>query len=63
MQQLIGKRIQISGMLLQVVSDAGDRWETRNITTQETVFIDKSVLQKAIKLAMAEVISEFDESI
>jgi len=63
MQQLIGKRIQISGMLLQVVSDAGDRWETRNITTQETVFIDKSVLQKAIKLAMAEVINEFDESI
>jgi len=63
MQQFIGKKIKISGMLLQVVSDAGDRWEMRNITTQETVFIDKSVLQKAIKLAMAEVISESDESI
>lgn len=62
MQQLIGKTIIISGMVLQVVADAGENWETRNTTTQETVFIDKSVLQHAIKLAKAEVVSQLDEN-
>jgi len=61
MDKLIGKKIMISGMVLKVVSDAGERWETRNTTTQETVFIEKSVLQNAIKLAMAEVISDVDD--
>lgn len=63
MQQMIGKKIMISGMVLQVVADAGERWETLNTTTRETVFIDKSVLQHAIKLAKAEVISESDNKI
>ena len=50
----IGKKLIISGMTIEIVSDAGDKWETRNITTKEIVFFDKSVLLKAIKLGKAE---------
>ena len=50
----IGKKLIISGMTIEIVSDAGDEWETRNITTKEIVFFDKSVLLKAIKLGKAE---------
>ena len=52
----------ISGMLIEIVSDEGDQWETRNITTNETVFFDKSVLEKAIKLGKAEAISDLDDA-
>ena len=41
-----------------IVSESGDRWETRNVTTRETVFFDKSVLLKAIKLGKAEEVFE-----
>ncbi|MFC1589797.1 hypothetical protein ACFL3P_05970 [Pseudomonadota bacterium] len=41
-------------MTIEIVSDDGERWETRNTTTRETVYIDKSVLQNAIKLGKAE---------
>ena len=44
-------------MTIEIISDDGKRWETRNITTNETVFMDKSVLQNAIKLGKAEEIS------
>jgi len=50
----MGKKFMISGMTIEIVSDEGDRWETRNITTKETVFMNKIVLQKAIKLGKAE---------
>jgi hypothetical protein len=55
--EMIGKKIIISGMTIEVISDAGERWETRNITTKETVFFKKSVLESAIKLGKAEVVS------
>ena len=48
-------------MVLQIVFDMGERWEALNTTTQETILIEKSVLQHAIKLAKAEVISEFND--
>ena len=53
----------ISGMLIEIVSDDVDKWETRNVTTNETVFFDKSILEKAIKLGKAEEIldPEFNE--
>ena len=41
-------------MLIEVVSDEGDKWKVRNITTNETIFMDKSVLEKSIKLGKAE---------
>jgi hypothetical protein len=55
--KMIGKKFIISGMAIEIVADDGDRWETRNLTTRETVFINKSVLHDAIKLAKAEEIS------
>lgn len=58
MDNMIGRKFTISGMAIEVVSDAGDRWETHNLTTRETVFMDKAVLQNAIKLGKAEEISE-----
>ncbi|OOZ41219.1 hypothetical protein [Solemya elarraichensis gill symbiont] len=61
MDEMIGKKMMISGMAIEIISDAGDRWETRNITTKETVFFNKSVLQNAIKLGKAEEISESDD--
>ena len=58
MEIKIGNKYMISGMTLEVISDAGDRWETRNITTKEIVFFDKSVLLNAIKLGKAEEVFE-----
>lgn len=57
MKQMIGKKFMIAGMTIEIVADAGDRWETRNSTTNETVFMSKTVLQNAIKLGKAEEIT------
>lgn len=58
---MIGSKISISGMTIQIIADAGEQWETRNLTTNETVFFKKSVLEDAIKLGKAEVIFEADD--
>lgn len=58
---MIGKTFMISGMVIEIISDDGERWETRNTTTKETVFFDKSVFDRAIKLGKAEEISPLDE--
>ena len=55
---MIGKRFSISGMTIEIIANDGERWETRNLTTRATVFLDKAVLQHAIKLGKAEEISE-----
>ena len=55
---MIGKKYMIAGMQIEIVSDEGDKWEVRNVTTNETVFFDKSVLDKAIKLGKAEEVSD-----
>ena len=54
----IGSKVIISGMTIEIVSDAGEKWETRNITTKDIVFFDKLVLLKAIKLGKAEEIEK-----
>ncbi|MCG6939009.1 MAG: hypothetical protein LJE83_12670 [Gammaproteobacteria bacterium] len=61
MDKMIGKKFKITGMVIEIVSDDGESWETRNITTSETVFINKLILQNAIKLGKAEEISELDD--
>ena len=58
MNSPIGKKYSISGMTIEILSDAGDKWETRNITTKEIVMMDKKVLQNAIKLGKADVVDE-----
>ena len=57
---MIGKKFIITGMTIQIISDHNERWEARNVTTHETVFINKSVLLNAIKLGKAEEFSELD---
>jgi len=58
MNKMIGKKILVSGMIIEIVSDDGERWKTRNTTTNETVFMKKTVLQNAIKLGKAEEVIE-----
>lgn len=59
---MIGKKFIISGMEIEIVSEQDDKWETRNITTGETVLFDKAVLEKAIKLGKAEAIPDPNET-
>ncbi|NNG14665.1 MAG: hypothetical protein HKM22_05845 [Gammaproteobacteria bacterium] len=59
--RMIGKKFMISGMVIEIISDDNETWETRNITTKETVFFNKSVLEGAIKLGKAEEISGLDD--
>ena len=58
MEIKVGQKYMISGMTIEIVSDDGDKWQTRNITTREIVFFDKLVLLKAIKLGKAEEVVE-----
>lgn len=58
MENMIGKKIIISGMTIEIIADAGEQWQTRNITTREIVFFKKSTLENAIKLGKAEVITD-----
>ena len=61
MTKMIGKKIIISGMTIEIISDDGKKWKTRNITTKQIVSFNKTDLQNAIKLGKAEVISEQDD--
>jgi len=61
MENLIGKKFMISGMTIEIVADDGEQWQTRNVTTRETVFFDKSVLERAIKLGKADEIAESND--
>ncbi len=58
MIKMIGKKIIISGMTIEIISDDGDKWKTRNITMNQIVSFNKIYLQDAIKLGKAEVISD-----
>lgn len=58
MNQMIGKKIMISGMVIEIISDDGEQWKARNMTTNEIIFMKKTVLQHAIKLGKAEEVSE-----
>lgn len=58
MEIMTGKKFIISGMIIEIISDQGDKWETRNITTNETVLFDKNVLLNAIKLGKAEEVEQ-----
>lgn len=57
MSSMIGKVIKIAGMAIEIVSENGDKWECRNLTTRENLFMAKSVIENAIKLGKAEVVS------
>jgi hypothetical protein len=61
MEDLVGKRFTISGMIIEVLSDAGEQWQVRNITTRDILKMNKSVLANAIKLGKAEALPEADK--
>jgi hypothetical protein len=54
---MIGTTIEIAGMIVEVLADEGDGWKCRNLTTQQVFVIEKAVIERAIKLAQAEVVS------
>lgn len=53
MDKMIGKKFEILGIVIEIISDDGDRWKTRNITTKETDIINKQVLLNGIRLGKA----------
>ncbi|RDH85988.1 MAG: hypothetical protein DIZ80_00510 [endosymbiont of Galathealinum brachiosum] len=60
MKNMIGKKFEVSGMVIEILSDQGEKWETLNNTTRETVYFDKKFLLNAIKLGKAEEIPVTD---
>ncbi|RKZ65610.1 MAG: hypothetical protein DRQ44_07850 [Gammaproteobacteria bacterium] len=61
---MIGKKYEISGMTLEITADAGEKWQTINITTKEIVYFNKTQLQNAIKLGKAsEVLDDAEEQV
>lgn len=61
MKDLTGKQFAISGMTIEVLSDAGEQWVVRNVTTRDILKMGKSMLDHAVKLGKAEEIPEADE--
>jgi len=61
MKDLVGKRLAISGMTIEVLSDEDDRYKVRNVTTRDILEMDKAMLDKAIRLGKAEAVSETGE--
>ena len=55
--EMIGKTVEIAGMVVEIVSDGGDSWRCRNLTTKELLDMKKGVIEKAIKLGQAEIVS------
>ncbi len=54
MKTIIVKTLIIAGMHIQVLAEKDDQYETRNITTGETIMFDKQQLEIAIKRGKAE---------
>lgn len=44
-------------MLIEIVSDDGENWSCRNVTMGEPLVMKKTLIEKAIKLGQAEVVS------
>lgn len=51
---MIGKKYILTGMLMEIVADEGEKWKLRNYTMNETILMDKAMLEKSIKLGKAE---------
>lgn len=52
--KLIGKKLMIAGMAIEILGEDGEHYQARNLTTDQTLAIEKSVIQKAVKLGKAE---------
>ena len=56
MNKMMGK-IMISGMAIEIVSDADDKREVRNITAYESLFMEKLFIGPSIKPGLWEQLS------
>ena len=54
MKTIIGKTLVIAGMHIHVLAEKDDQYQTRNITTGETILFDKQQLETAIKRGKTE---------
>jgi len=54
---MIGKTIEIAGMVIEILADEGESWRCLNLTTREPLIMKKAMIDKAIKLGQAEVVS------
>lgn len=61
MQELVGKKVEFSGMVIEIIADDGESLKCNNITTKQSLIMQKAVLVKAIKLGKAEVVSDQEE--
>lgn len=61
MQDLREKTLSISGMVIKILSEQGENYTCRNLTTRETLTMNKEIIENAIKLGKAEVIEHQDE--
>ena len=61
MKDIVGKRFAISGMTIDVLSDEGDKYQVRNLTTRDIIELDKTMLVNAIRLGKAEQVSATGE--
>lgn len=59
---MIGKTIEIAGMTIEIIADDGEKYRCRNITTGETLSIEKTMLDNAIKLGKADIVPDQDEN-
>ena len=58
---MIGKTIEIAGMVIEILAEDGDNWKCRNLTTRESLVMQKAVIDKAIRLGQAHVVSREPE--
>jgi hypothetical protein len=58
---MIGKIIEIAGMRIEILEDDGDSWKCRNVTTRQRLTMKKAVIDRAIRLAQAEVVPREDD--
>lgn len=57
MIELTGRTIEIAGMVVEILAVEGDNLVCRNLTTRHELTMDKAVVEQAIRLGKAEIVS------
>lgn len=59
---MLGQRLVISGMTIEIIADRQDQWQLRNLTTGQTLLMAKDTLDNALRLGKAEPIASDDDT-
>jgi hypothetical protein len=59
--EMIGKKYEIAGMILEIKDDAGEEWVIINTTTKDIINFNKIQLQDAIKLGKVVDVSDAEK--